>query len=247
VRLHSIMAVALAVALFAACTAAPPATPSPATTDTPATATPTPATPATPATATPEPVAPATPSPDGATPAPGGTLTGDECDGIPSFMDPGVEDFAFTRDEELEAMFPASIAGSPLSEVTSFRWVEFICLFAGQTGLEAAAAEIPGSFQLAGLTMATAEYDDDEDMLSIAALRMPGANIGSIVQMEILAQLAAGEELGDELRSATIGGKQVYVSESEGEMAYMYAAGDVLFILGDMTEADAATVLSALP
>jgi hypothetical protein len=244
VRPNSIVAVALAVALFAACTAAPPATPSPAITDAPATATPAPATPAS---ATPEPVAPATPSPDGGTPAPGGTLTGDECDEVPSFMDPGVEDFEFTRDEELEAMFPASIAGSLVSEVTSFRWVEFICLLAGQTGLEAAATEIPTGFELAGLTMATAEYDDDDETHNIVALRMPGINVGTAVQMEILAQLAAGDELGGELRRATVGGKQVYVTESEGDTAYIYATGDVLFVLGDMTEAQAAAVLSELP
>jgi hypothetical protein len=241
VRTHPIMAVALAVALFAACTAAPPATPSPATTDAPAPVTPAPATPA------PVTPAPVTPSPDIATPAPGGTLTGDECDEVPSFMDPGVEDFEFTRDEELEAMFPASIAGSPVSEVTSFRWVEFICLLAGQAGLEAAATEIPTGFQLAGLTMATAEYDDDDDTHTIVALRMPGINVGTAVQMEILAQLAAGEDLGGELRRATVGGKQVYVTESEGETAYIYATGDVLFMLGDMTEEQAAAVLSALP
>lgn len=246
-RTHLMLTAALAVALVTACTAAPPATPSPAVTDAPPTAA-TPA-PVTPVPVTPEPAtaAPVTPSPDTSTPAPGGTLTGDECDGIPSFMDPAAEDFEFTRDEALEAMFPEFIAASPVSEVTSFSWVEFVCLLAGQPGLEAAAAEVPAGFQLAGLTMATAEFGDDDDMHSLVALRMPGVNVGTAVQMEILAQLAAGEALGDELRSATVGGKQVYVVESEDDTAYIYATGDVLFMLGDMTEMQAAAVLSELP
>jgi hypothetical protein len=125
--------------------------------------------------------------------------------------------------------------------------VEVDFLLAGQAALEAVAGEIPGGTNIATMTMAGAEYSVDGDTIEIAAIRMPGVNVGTVVQMEILAQLAAGEDLGEELRRATVGGKQVYVAESDDETAYLYAVGDVLFMLGDMDEAQAATILAALP
>lgn len=224
------------VLIAAACSSSPPGTPGPAT---PVTS---------PGAAPPAPVV--TPAPV-ATPPAGNIGTGTECAATPSFdITNPVPSFA--PDLDLEARFPTQIDGQPVTELQSVRWVELICLYGGQAGVDQFKADLPGggSLNFATLTFASAVATVDGDDVQLSAFRTPGLDANVMVQA--FAQLAgaiSGETtVTGTLSNVTLGGKNVSVwTDEDGTINYLYASGDVLFGVSDVTDSQANKIFAALP
>jgi hypothetical protein len=204
---------------------------------------------ATPGTATDAPVT-ATPAAPGDTTPPDGGATGTECASVPT-LDINNPEMGFSKDPELEAIFPATIGGMPVTDIESFRWVEFLCMFGGQAMVDQMTSAVDSPLNFAALSMATANATVDGEEVQIAAIRFPGQGASNfLTDLAQLVQMFGGSvaDMEGSVTNATIGGKTVQVfSSSDGEVAYLYVIGDSLIVLSEMTEAEAATVLGELP
>jgi len=193
----------------------------------------------------------ATPAAPGDTTPPDGGATGNECASVPTFDLNNPGEMGFSSDPELEALFPATVGGQPVTDVESFRWVEFLCMFGGQTMVDQMTATIDSPLNFAALSMATANATVDGDSVQLTAIRFPGQGASNfLTDLAQLVQMFGGSmaDIEGSVTNANIGGKAVQVfSSADGEVAYMYVIGDSLLVLGDMTEAQAAAVLAELP
>ncbi|MEO8625572.1 MAG: hypothetical protein ABI452_02625 [Candidatus Limnocylindrales bacterium] len=199
---------------------------------------------ATPAGSTPAPTAP------GATTAPTGglVLTGHECDAVPTFS-LGNPDPSFPQDETLNAHFPATIDGQPVTDVTSSQWLYFICMTGGQAAVQRAVSQSGGSFNLASLSWGSATANVDGEDVDMTAFRTAGGDSNSMVQYLSLLAAQAGNQIDvTNVSQANVGGKNVYTwTDADGTKNYAYASGDTLIVLDSVTDSQATKILSALP
>jgi hypothetical protein len=139
----------------------------------------------------------ATPTPAGATlpptsapgtATPGGGTTGTECAAYPTFSlsSPGLPSFA--PDAALEAKFPTTIDGQPVSDLNTGFWAAFLCM-GGQSAYDRTVAELPSGLNWAAMSYGSATYTVDGDSVDVSAFRTPGQDANGIVQG--LAALAA--------------------------------------------------------
>jgi hypothetical protein len=237
-------AVLMAVAI-AACGTSPSASSSPGATLAPgATATPAGAT-------LPPTVAPTglpTVGPTGGSTTPPAGLTGHECDAVPTFS-LGNPDPSFPPDETLNAHFPATIDGQPVTDVTSQQWLYFLCMFGGQTALEQAVSEAGGAINFATMSFGSATATVDGESVDLTAFRTPGTDANAMVQYLALLATQAGTVINPgDVVSANIGGKSVYVwTDEDGAKNYAYPAGDTLIFFDSVTDSQATKILTALP
>lgn len=241
------VALSALIALVAACSGAPAQTASPGPTGQP-TATPV-------ATPTAEPTSPPTPA---STPSPAPTPTqaqggtGSECAGLPTF-DPNnpTATPSFLPDTQLEAIFPPTIDGQPVTDVHSGAWIATICYMGGQASVDRLLAGSPAQFGLGRMTIGTAEATIDGESVTITALRFPGQDVNAIVQnIGQLSGAISGEPEQGTLTTATIGGKNVYVwTTTDGDVTYLYVRGDVLIGTSDddLTDSQLNKLFAALP
>lgn len=194
---------------------------------------------ATPANSTPAPGATATPG--------GGTLTGHECDAIPTFDISNPNTASPAPDTTLNAHFPPTIDGQPVTEVESMQWLYLICAFGGQAALQAAAAD-SGGIPFATMSFGSAHATVDGEDVKLSAFRTPGTEANAIVQ--VLARLAAqsGELNAGNFAATSISGKNVFVAtDTDGSKSYAYPSGDTVIFFDGVTDSQAAKIVAALP
>lgn len=176
---------------------------------------------------------------------------GNSCAGFPTPDPLASPQPEMARDPELEAKFPTEVDGEPVTDVNSFRWLEYLCLYGGgQTEVDRIAA-VAGGFPFANLSYGTAQTTVDDEDVEIQGFRTPGQDAGVLVQnfqQFILIIGGAVEDTGGTMAPATIGGKNAFVwTDSDGDLTYVCVRGDVVFGSPDVTEAQIEKIFAALP
>jgi hypothetical protein len=150
-------------------------------------------------------------------------------------------------DPILEALFPTTIDGHGLLQaVLSGPLMASLC--PSPASLQDYAQEfvdgLPAGWDAASLTSALAEYDFTGSP-SVIGIRAPGHD-GSELFSAVSTMPDANGLAGAPIEQ--VGGKQATVITGEsGQQTYLYATGEVMFLVEDADQTDAAAILSALP
>ncbi len=175
---------------------------------------------------------------------------------IPSFAIPSFEIPSFAPDADLVAKFPATIDGQPVTNVQTFLFID-VLRFEGETDQQIQAlTQVFSQFgmDVTTLSAGTADATVDGSDVRLSAFRAPGANADEIVANYNELAAALDVALGQPAPSAAptmtqtnLGGKNVTIStDADGTVTYLYASGDTLWSLSDVTEDQVAKVFSAL-
>ena len=170
---------------------------------------------------------------------------------IPSFAIPSFSIPSFAPDTTLAAAFPTAINGAPVTNVQTGLYID-ILHFIGDDEEIATMQQTLGSIgiDLNSMSFGNASVTLDETDLSIDALRVPGAQASAVIDnFPLIAQALGSGDQGDlTITPTSLGGKNISVgTDAEGEISYLYPAGDTLWILSNMTQDEAGTILAALP
>jgi hypothetical protein len=183
-----------------------------------------------------------------ATPA-GGATTGHECDGVPTFSPSNPAEPSFPADPEVEAHFPATIDGQPVTEVKSQQWRYFLCYLGGQASFNQSAGQAAG-LNLASSSLATAEATVDGESVDLNAWRTPGQDANSFIQyLQVLANQAGSDITVANVQQTNVAGKNVFTwtDTDDGTKSFAYPSGDTLVYFDSVTDSQATKILSALP
>lgn len=164
------------------------------------------------------------------------------CAGIPLVDRDNPPDLLpLTIDPVLEALVPLQIDGQRVTDVTSGRYVETLCMVGGEEALAAALARTPAALDIQAINVASGKATVDDLAVSMTAYRLPGGSGADLTP--ILGKSSS------ELAPATVEGKPVltWTDTSDGSTLYLYSSGDTLFVIEDATPSQAGTVLAALP
>lgn len=157
---------------------------------------------------------------------------------------------SFQPDTALESAFPKTIAGSPVKNLSSARFYDFLKAFGtkdadlAKSGQALAAVGI----DLTTLALASGSYDINGSSKTLTALRAPGRSATIFIEnYAVLAGAFGSTTVVPTLTQANVGGKAVTVATSTGgSTQYLYPQGEILWDAGTDPES-AATLLSALP
>lgn len=163
---------------------------------------------------------------------------------------------SFAGDPELVAKFPKQVDGQPVTNVTTARFIEFMSAFVTSPSADASTkAEIDSLrmiFAGIGLNLDTMVFGSavatvGGSSVGITALRVPGQDANKLVQNYSMIPSALSS--GDVLSKETVGGKSVTVVRGAGGTAntWMYANGDILWLVESSNQDEAAAVFTALP
>lgn len=168
---------------------------------------------------------------------------------IPSFVIPS---FDTNADPALAAMFPQTVGGQPVTDIRTYSYAQFLALLSA--GDPTSAQAIEGALSGAGvdpttLTFGTAGATVNGDDLNITAIHTPGADASKILNLfPQLEQLANPGASPPTVEQVNVGGKSVAkVTDSDGNLSYVYPKNDVLWTVDASDDNEAATVLQALP
>jgi len=181
-----------------------------------------------------------------ATPAaPGGLPAGIACAGKPTFS-PSNPDQSLAPDPALISHFPAQIDGQPVTDVSSESWLDWVCYWGGDSALATAYAALPQGINVTAFTIGQATATVDGESIDINAYRLAGGDANQIVQA--IAQLASQQTDPGTMSQVSVGGKGAYKwTSQDGETTdFILPSGDTLFVLSDVTEAQAGKVFAAL-
>lgn len=203
-----------------------------------------------------------TPVPPPASNAPAGATNGTPGAGVTngtSSVAPGTSQqpgASFAGDPELAAKFPKQVAGQPVTNVTTARFIDFMGAF--DTTPSAAAstkAEVDSlrtilaaiGLNLDTMVFGSATATVNGSTVGILALRVPGQDANKLIQNYGLIPSALSS--GDVLSKETVGGKSVTVVRDVGGVAsiWMYASGDILWEVNTSDQKEAEAVFAALP
>jgi hypothetical protein len=140
------------------------------------------------------------------------------------------------------------IDGQPVTNVNSLPFLYFICAFLGQQGASVFAGALPG-LNLGAMSYGRASATVGGRSLAIEALRTPGQDANILAQGLVRVTAALNSDPIGSLSPISLGGKNAYVGKAaDGSVdSYSYVSGDVLWVLNDANETEAATVFAALP
>lgn len=175
------------------------------------------------------------------------------CAGLPQYpQDKPPGSLVLTPDPTLEAMYPATIDGQPVTDLASARYIETLCALSGDAAIAAASQQLPQGVDLSDLRVAAAQAQVDGAAVTLESFRLPNHRGEELVPVVgILATTVAGSEakFTSGLVQTTAGGRSVwqYTNAADGAVSYLYAAGDTLFIVADVTPSQADKVVAALP
>jgi len=195
----------------------------------------------------------------GATPAPGAQATPAApppvdvsaiCNGLPTFS-LSTPQPSFRTDAELNAKFPTSIGGQPVTRVQSQYWIDFLCYYPNNGTAIGRFVSVFGS-NLTAVTIGSGHVELDGNDITLNALRVGGGDAGTVVQHigEFLLALGADPATiqGMQTSSTNLGGKNVtVVTDEQGDTTYIYASGDTAWSVADVTPEEAGTIFAALP
>jgi hypothetical protein len=158
---------------------------------------------------------------------------------------------SFAQDTELNAKFPTTIDGQPVTRVQSGYYLTFLCYLGNTDQVNRFAGSIPGS-NLAALSFGSGRATVGGEEITISAFRLPGGDANQIIQHFNEFAVAIGADpssiSGSTQTQATIGGKAAYVfTDQDGDVSYAYPSGDTVWSVSGTTEEQAATVFAALP
>jgi hypothetical protein len=175
------------------------------------------------------------------------------CAGIPVFpRDKPLVDVPLTTDPTLEGRFPARIDGLPVTDITSGRLVETLCLLGGEPSVNAVSSSVPAGLNLSDIRVASAQGSADGSGVTLTAFRLPG-HPGT----DLIPALSgiAGPFTGDDssfsggFSPATVGGKSVstWANPASGAISYVYSVDDTLFLVSGVSPSQANKIFAALP
>jgi hypothetical protein len=172
------------------------------------------------------------------------------CAALPT-PDPETTDPLYAPDPAVAAALPASVEGQPLTDVESFRWVDYLCNLGGQGAVDTAATVGPSGLNLAGLTYAHGRVTLEGEVVSVDAFRTPGQDSTLIVNefTKMILVLGGGShEQGGTMSQLTLGGKNVWRwTKPDTRVQYLYPHGEILYGVTNATQESARLVLRALP
>ncbi|HEY5520883.1 MAG TPA: hypothetical protein VIK08_09500 [Candidatus Limnocylindrales bacterium] len=170
---------------------------------------------------------------------------------IPSFAFPS---FNTNADPALAARFPTQVAGQPVTNVQTVRFMDFLTLLGSddQTTLTAFTQALTSiGVDPNTLTEGTATATVNGNSVQFEAIHMPGADANRFIQIwPQVTVLFSPEDQPPTLGQASIGGKNVstLTDPSTGDVSYLYANGDVVWSVSSAAaQAEVAAVLTALP
>ena len=190
-----------------------------------------------------------TAAPAGPTTAPVGGDVSQLCAGMPTF-NPEASPLTLAQDETLNARFPTEIAGQPVTGVRSYNFVQGQCYYGASAKSFQSLAQFFSPALLAQISQGAATATLDDQDVFITAFRTPGADPNQLFAHLPEFLTAIGIEQADiekyKVEPGTIAGKSVYVvTDADGDKSYSLVSGDAAFTVGDVTEEQAGTVLSA--
>lgn len=159
---------------------------------------------------------------------------------------------SFAPDRTLEARFPATIDGHPLTGLQSALFIDVLRTFQAPDDM---VQQISDALQAAGLdvntlTFASAHATVKGDDVEIVALRTPGRDANTIIQNfgPLARAFGNADPSPAALTAATYGTRTVSVStNAQGGRTILYAGGDTAFVLTNVSDDAAATIVEALP
>jgi len=156
-----------------------------------------------------------------------------------------------TRDLTLESRIPTSIDGHALTDLSSGRWTETLCMIGGEESLKAGAANLPAGLSLDDMRVASALATVDGAAVTITAFRLPGHTGSEIIPAlgDIAGSLGGdGSKFSGAVGATTISGKDVatWTDPTDGSVSYFYATADTLFVIDNLTPSQADKVFAAL-
>ena len=146
---------------------------------------------------------------------------------------PGV---SFGDDKALEAFLPATLCGQPSKKQS----------YSASSGQMPDASTNPYAALFSGLgsgSIAVAEPADSTCKSGAAAFKLQGAN--QFLIQAFLAAMAA--DSGTAASQVNLGGKTVTKVAEEGDITYVYARNDTMFVVTAASDDEAASILAALP
>jgi hypothetical protein len=157
---------------------------------------------------------------------------------------------SFAPDPQIVAIFPSEIDGEPVTDLQTVRWLESICFYSGQAGVDRTKANGGSGTLLANLTYGFAHATVGGDSVTISAYRVAGQDGNVVIQnLALFVSGLTGQTPEPFTTSQTnLGGKAAYaITGSDGEVSYAYVIGDVVVSVSDVDETQAATIFAAFP
>ncbi len=175
---------------------------------------------------------------------------------LPSFAIPSFAIPSFASDNDLAAKFPKTIDGQPVTNVQTFLFIDMLG-FGGknQQQIQQLAQSLSSfGIDLNTLSSGSADATVGGQDVQLQALRAPGGDASQIVTHynEIAAVFSqalgnAAPSSAPTLSQTNLGGKAVTLAtDADGTKTYLYPTGDTLWIVDNMTDDQAGTVLGAL-
>lgn len=164
-----------------------------------------------------------------------------------------IPSFNTNADPALAAVFPTQVDGQPVTNVQTFRFMDFLTLLGSSDPAQATAftqAMASIGVDPNTLTEGTGTASVSGSDVQFEAIHTPGVDANRFIQiMPQLTVLFSPEDQPPTLGQTTIGGKTVttLTDASSGDVQYMYAHGDVAWSFSSTDQAEVAAVLAALP
>jgi len=175
---------------------------------------------------------------------------GSECAPFPTLNPASFAVPSFAPDPAIESKFPAQIDGSTPTEVQSGSWLQFICYYSGQSGVDQLKSQGGNSALISNLTFGSAKYTVGDNEVTVQAFRVAGADGNAIIQniSQFVAAAFGSSPEPFTTSQANIGGKNVtVVTNSDGTVSYAYVIGDTVISVSDVDQDQAATIFAAFP
>ena len=186
------------------------------------------------------------------TPTAAPVAAGAECAGLPVYnpASPSAS-FAYASDKTIEAKFPTQIDGQPVTGITSGRFIEMLCYFDGQAGIDALRTSMPVALNLMNMSVGSAQATVDGASVIVSAFRTPGADAGQLLQDLASLASSSGSDTAkftlSELKDATVGGKAVKTwTDATGNTSYIYVTGDTIIMIDSVTPSQAEKIFTAM-
>jgi hypothetical protein len=176
---------------------------------------------------------------------------GKECQSIPTFNPMASPQPSFQNDSTLHAEFPEKIGGQAVQNSQTLPMLAFVCYLAGQDSVD----QLRDVFTVLGwnlgsMTVGSFDAPIGEDAVTVNAVRAPGQDASKLISnFGIFADIAGISISDSDLSQTTVSGKSVQATsaDADGTRSYFYVHGDTLFVIQDASDAQAATILQALP
>ncbi|MDQ2964986.1 MAG: hypothetical protein M3R57_03985 [Chloroflexota bacterium] len=155
---------------------------------------------------------------------------------------------SFADDPELAARFPTQVAGQPVANVMTGKFIDFLrALGSSQADIDKLSQQMASlGIDLNTVSLGSANATVNGSLVGILALRFPGHDANQLVE-----NYATFSDMtpGDTLSQETVGGKNVTVVRSSGGFAstWLYANGDVMWSTNTSNQEEAAAIFAALP